>query len=94
MCLGGFSLKLKPSKCHFLWETVEYLGHLITADGLKPNPKEVKAVIRPSSATSVRQFLRLTSHYRRFIHQFAKIAAPLHALTCKEVRFEWTEECE
>ena len=35
-CLGEFSLKLKLSKCHFLWETVEYLG--ITADGFKPNP--------------------------------------------------------
>ena len=35
-------LKLKPAKCHFLRERVEYLGHLITPQGLKPNPKQVK----------------------------------------------------
>ena len=46
MRLGEFSLKLKPSICHFLWESVEYLGHLITAEGLKPNPKQVEAVVR------------------------------------------------
>ena len=38
-------LKLKPSKCHFLRESVEYLGHLITPQGLKPNPEQVKAVV-------------------------------------------------
>ena len=90
-------LKLKPSKCHFLRECVEYLGHLITPNGLKPNPKQVKAVIEfpvPESVTSVRQFLGLTSYYRRFIARFAKIAAPLHALTRKNVAFEWSAECQ
>ena len=90
-------LKLKPSKCHFLRESVEYLGHLITPQGLKPNPKQVKAVVEfpiPESVTNVRQFLGLTSYYRRFIAQFAKVAAPLHALTRKEAVFEWSTECQ
>ena len=95
MRLGEFSLKLKPSKCHFLRESVEYLGHLITAEGLKPNPKQVEAVVRfPSSVTSFRQSLGLTSYYRRFIDRFAKVAAPLHALTQKDISFNWTEDCE
>ena len=90
-------LKLKPAKCHFLRESVEYLGHLITPQGLKPNPKQVKAVVEfpvPESVTNVRQFLGLTSYYRRFIAQFAKVAAPLHALTCKDAVFRWTTECQ
>ena len=90
-------LKLKPSKCHFLRESVEYLGHLITPEGLKPNPKQVKAVVEfpvPESVTNVRQFLGLTSYYRRFITQFAKVAAPLHALTRKEAVFMWLKECQ
>ena len=77
-------LKLKPLKCHFLRESGEYLGHLITPQGLKPNPKQVKAVVEfpvPKSVTNVRQFLGLISYYRHFIAQFAKILAPLHALT-------------
>ena len=89
-------LKLKPAKCHFLRESVEYLGHLIT-QGLKPNPKQAKAVIEfpvPESMTNVRQFLGLTSYYRRFIAQFAKVAAPLHALTRKDAVFRWTAECQ
>ena len=54
----------------------------------------IQAVIRSSSATIVRQFLELTSYYHIFIHQFAKIAAPLHTLMHKDVKFEWIEECE
>ena len=90
-------LKLKLSKCHFLRESVEYLGHLITPQGLKPNPNQVKAVIEfpvPESVTNVRQFLGLTSYYRRFVAQFAKVAAPLHALTRKNAVFKWSDECQ
>ena len=73
------------------------MGHLITAEGLKPNPKHVEAVVRfpsPSSVTGVRQFLGLTSYYRRFIDRFAKVAAPLHALMQKDVSFNWMGDCE
>jgi len=62
-------LKLKPSKCHFIRQSVEYLGHVITPQGLKANPKQVSAVRDfpvPQSVTQVRQFLGLTSYYRRF----------------------------
>ena len=73
------NLKLKLSKCHFVRPRVEYLGHVISSAGLSPNPKQVAAVSnypQPQSLTQVRQFLGLTSYYRRFIGQFAKIAAP------------------
>ena len=56
-------LKLKPSKCHFLRESVEYLGHVIIPQDLRPNPKQVKAVVEipvPQTVTNVRQFLGLT----------------------------------
>jgi hypothetical protein len=72
-------LKLKPAKYHFLCESVEYLGNVITPHGLQPNPKQVEAVLKfpvPSSAISVGHFLGITSYYQRFISQ---IASPLHA---------------
>ena len=96
-CLQGAGLKLKPNKCHFLCQRVEYLGHLVTPHGLEPNPKKVNAVTQfpvPTSTTQVRQFVGLTSYYRRFIESFAKIAAPLHNLTRKDVEFRWTTECQ
>ena len=90
-------LKLKPSKCHFCCQEVEYLGHVITPQGLKTSEKHIAAVREfptPESVRDVRRFLGMASYYRRFIPQFARIAHPLHALTKKDVTFTWTPECQ
>ena len=90
-------LKLKPSKCSFVREEVEYLGHIITPDGLRVNPSKVAAMVEfptPTSLQSLRQFLGLVSYYRKFIAGFAAIAQPLHSLTRKGVEFQWSDECE
>ena len=95
--LQAAGMKLKPSKCHFVCQQVEYLGHLITPKGLLPNPKKVSAVTdfpTPTSVTQVRQFVGLASYYRRFIEGFAKIAGPLHQLTKQNAEFKWTDECQ
>ena len=90
-------LKLKPSKCRFVRSEVEYLGHLVTPQGLKTNFKLVEAVRqfpRPTDVSGVRRFLGLSSHYRRFISNFARIAEPLRELTRKDATFRWTQACE
>ena len=64
------NLKLKPSKCHFLRQSVEFLGHIITPLGLQPNPRQTAAVQDFSVLPSIhqlRKFLGLTLYYRRFI---------------------------
>jgi len=73
-------LKLKPSKCYFARQEVEYLGHLVTPEGLKTNHKLVESITHfptPSDVNGVRRFLGMASYYRRFIDGFARIAAPL-----------------
>ena len=75
-------LKLKPSKCHFGQTKVNYLGHVITPEGL---PKTVK---------DVRAFMGLTYYYRKFIKGCAQIASPLHEVTKKGVKFIWTDACQ
>ena len=77
-CLRMAELKLNPAKCRFVFE-VEYLGHLITPAGLKPNKRNLAAVREfpvPNNLKQLRQFLGLTSHYRCFIHNYAKISHP------------------
>lgn len=76
---------------------MEYLGHVVTSAGLKVNHKRVQAIQEfpnPTNVTEVRRFLGLSSYYRRFIQQFSKIAEPLRALTRKDVKFNWTAECQ
>ena len=93
-CCG---LKLKPSKCHFICQTVEYLGHTITPKGISPNNSQVIAIQNfptPSSVKEVRQFVGLASYYCHFIIGFAKIAQPLHQLTQKDAHFKWSSECQ
>lgn len=88
------NLTLKPSKCHFFQEEVEFLGHIVNKDGITTDPKKVEAVRNwevPKRVKEVRAFLGLTGYYRRFIKDYGQIAKPLHELTEKETPFQWTE---
>ena len=90
-------LKLKPVKCQFIRKEVDYLGHVLTPEGLKVNTRLVESVAnfpQPQNISEVRRFLGLASYYRRFVPQFSKIAQPLRALTCKGAAFLWNGETQ
>lgn len=90
-------LKLNPSKCCFARDQVQFLGHVVSKDGIQPDPRNVKSVQDwpiPRSATEVRAFLGLCSYYRKFIRNFAHHSVPLHALTEKNAPFHWTVQCQ
>ena len=87
-------LKLKPSKCRLFQRRVVFLGHVLSDEGIEPDPEKVAAVVNwpvPTNLTEVRAFLGLASYYRTFIKDFSKIAAPLHELSKKGHRFMWDE---
>ena len=91
----GLNLKLK--KCAFFKEETEYLGFVISEDGVKPDPKKVEAIRdlpEPKSVREIRGFIGMCSYYRRFVPNFSKIAEPLIDLTKKYARFKWTSECK
>ena len=83
-------LKLQPSKCHFGKTSLAFLGHVISKDGIKPDPAKIAAVKnfpKPHNLTVLRGFLGLASYYRRFVKNFAQIAKSLHYLMRKEQPF-------
>ena len=89
-------LKLKPCKCYFGQTKVNYLGHVITPEGLQSDPAKVKVVQEypvPKIVKDVRAFMGLTNYYRKFIKGYARIASPLHELTKKGTKFVWTDAC-
>jgi hypothetical protein len=90
-------LYAKLKKCEFWLDSVAFLGHVISKDGISVDPKKVEAVVewnRPNNVTEIRSFLGLASYYRRFVEGFSHLAMPLTCLTQKGVKFEWSEECE
>ena len=89
-------LRLKPSKCFFFQRQVQYLGHIISREGIATDPAKTERVSTwptPSSKRETQRFLGFASYYRRFVKDFARIARPLHRLTERTASFVWTDEC-
>jgi hypothetical protein len=73
-------LYARPSKCTFFTDIIEYLGHVIGPDGIKPNPELVKAIFtfsQPRTLKELQSFLGLANYYRKFIENYSRIAAGL-----------------
>lgn len=89
------NLKINPDKCQFGRRTLTYLGHVVTPTGIQTDPEKVTAILHlptPKNVRTLRQFLGIASWYRRFVPDFAKIAAPLHKLLKKQQKWWWTGE--
>ncbi|WMV10112.1 hypothetical protein MTR67_003497 [Solanum verrucosum] len=90
-------LYAKLSKCEFWLDEVTFLGHVVSAEGVKVDPSKIQAVVEwkpPKSPTEVRCFLGLAGYYRRFVEGFSIITSPLTKLLQKEVKFIWDDKCQ
>jgi hypothetical protein len=105
--LAKHGLKAKPSKCHLLKTSINFLGHVASEDGIGTDPDKCSALEGwpiPTSAKALRQFLGFAGYYRRFVKDFSKVAKPLFALTSRPKKgsrkaksdppFTWTPECQ
>jgi hypothetical protein len=94
--LRNSQLYAKLDKCDFWLKEVTFLGH-VSSEGIFVDPQKVEAVLRwerPTTVTEVHSFLGLAGYYRRFIEGFLTIATPLTRLTRKNIRWEWSKECD
>ncbi|KAL0423039.1 UNVERIFIED_CONTAM: Retrovirus-related Pol polyprotein from transposon.6 [Sesamum radiatum] len=90
--LQSNSFFVKLSKCIFGVPIVDYLGHVILADGVGGDPAKLQAIVDwspPRSITELRAFLGLTGYYSRFVQHYTAIAGPLSDLL-KGCQFHWS----
>ena len=95
--LRSADLKLKEVKCNFLKKHIQYLGHIISGEGIAPVQEKLESIqkmLPPRNPKEVKQFLGLIGYYREFVPHFLDLARPLNALTRKETIFEWTQICQ
>jgi hypothetical protein len=91
--LQEHKMKVGLPKCNFAVKEVHYLGHVVSAEGISPDPQHIKQILDwkpPQNPHEVKQFTHLCGYYREFILHFADIAEPLTALTRKDVEWKWT----
>ncbi len=87
-------LKIRPDKCHLLRRKVKFLGHVVSRDGIEPDPDKTAAVRNwpaPSNTGELASFMGLAGYYQRFIQGYATTAKPLYRLQEKNREWDWTE---
>ena len=90
-------LKLNREKCNFFKSHIQYLGHLISGEGIKPLPEKLESIKEmppPTTPKEVKQFLGLIGYYRKFIPRFANVARPLTNLTRLDQPFKGADKCQ
>ena len=88
-----YGVLLHPSKCEL---GVQFLGHTISSEGIRPSDTKVSAIRefpRPSSQCQLREFLGMVNFYHRLIPHCAQVLQPLHTHTRTNSELVWMEEC-
>jgi len=91
------NLKLNKSECQIRKQQIAYLGHILTNQGLKPDPKKTLAVNNmptPTNKDDLQRFLGMITYLSKFIPHFSQIAAPLRTLLEKDTAWQWHQEHE
>ena len=90
-------LHAKLSKCELWLNEVSFLGHIVSKEAIRVDPKKIEVVVEwksPRNVTEVRSFMGLAGYYRRFFNWFSMTVAPISRLLQKNVKFEWSEKCQ
>ena len=92
--LQAHQLFAKFSKCDIFKDKIQYLGHVVTKEGISIDPEKIRAIEDwpvPRDVTDVWSFMGITGYYQRFIEGFSRIANPINSLQKKGKKFEWNQ---
>uniref|UniRef100_A0A1B6JZN4 RNA-directed DNA polymerase n=1 Tax=Homalodisca liturata TaxID=320908 RepID=A0A1B6JZN4_9HEMI len=95
--LGRAGLTVNPEKVSYAKSEISFLGHLVSSRGVSIDPARTQGIRDfppPKDAKGVARFIGMVNFYRRFIPDFAEVAAPLNALRRKDAKFVWGEDQE
>eukprot|EP00253_Pinus_taeda_P015686 PITA_15686 len=95
--LREHQLYAKFSKCDFFKEEIQYLGHVISKEGIAVDPEKIRTIMEwpvPKDVADIRSFMGLAGYYRRFVEGFSRVAYPITSLQKKGKIFKWTAECQ
>src|ERR1700712_2354959 len=95
--LSDNNLAIEPEKCDWHVSRVDYLGYVISEDGIEMSDEKVQSVRdweAPKSVKDIQSFLGFANFYRRFIEGYSKLTRPLTDLTKKSEKFVWSDECQ
>ena len=95
--LQEHGIRLNRAKCIFFQQGLEFLGHWIDVNGIRPLPQKMDAIVdakSPTNVTELKSYLGLLNYYGKFVPDLATILHPLHDLLQKDATWKWTEECE
>jgi hypothetical protein len=93
--LIAVGLRLNKTKCEFFKNRIDYLGYIVSENGIAPNTKKIESITtypEPTNQKKLGSFLGLASYYRKFVRAFAEKAHPLTALTKKSAQWKWGDE--
>ena len=95
--LQEHKLAIAPEKCEWHKSRVNFLGYIISADGVEMDQEKIKTVLKwdaPETVKDIQSFLGFANFYRRFIEGYSKLTRPLTNLTKKSEKFIWSAECD
>lgn len=95
--LAEFNVKLNGDKCQFFRSKIQYLGHNLSADGIRPIQQKVEAILkapRPKDVSELKSLLGLINYYGKFLPDLATLLQPMYALLHHSAKWVWSRECE
>ncbi|XP_055590022.1 uncharacterized protein K02A2.6-like [Uranotaenia lowii] len=94
--IQDYGFHLRPEKCNFYQSEIRYLGFIINADGIKPDPAKVASIVsmpQPKDVSELRSFLGAANFYGKFVREIHRIRQPLDDLLKKDKKFVWSAQC-